>query len=77
MDWKALYRVTLMVLGWVFMPSVVPAQENLIFNSGFEVYGFCPNGLGDIEGATGWVAVRGSVDYFHSCGTFGSGGQHY
>jgi hypothetical protein len=53
------------------MPSVVSAQENLMSNSGFEEFTFCPYTAGQIVVASPWVRVRGSVDYFNECGTNG------
>lgn len=48
----------------------VTAQTNLVLNESFEEHDYCPYNVG-ISMVADWVGIRGSVDYFHECGTNG------
>ena len=41
--------------------------QNLVSNPSFEDHVGCPDGIGQVSKATGWVSVRNSPDYFNSC----------
>lgn len=42
--------------------------QNLVPNGSFEIYSNCPDGIGQIEKATGWFNPNGaSPDYFNKC----------
>jgi hypothetical protein len=58
-----------MVLVLVLLSPHVWAQQNLVPNPSFEEYSDCPDNLGQIDLAQGWIEIRGSVDYYNSCGT--------
>lgn len=44
------------------------AQVNLVPNSSFEFYTYCPDAIGQLDKATGWINPNeGSPDYFNKC----------
>jgi hypothetical protein len=45
------------------------AQQNLVPNNSFESFEFCPYSAGQISAVDDWFSVKGSVDYFNTCGT--------
>lgn len=57
----------------LLLPLMVNAQ-NLVPNWSFEEYEECPDGMAQIEKATGWMAFRVTPDYFNSCASPGSVG---
>jgi hypothetical protein len=53
--------------------TALSQNANLVPNPSFEEYIDCPDNPGRIWKAEPWVAVKGSVDYFHECGTNNQG----
>lgn len=49
------------------------AQNNLVPNPSFEDSVYCPYTPGQINATEAWFSVRGSIDYYHTCGTNGYG----
>jgi len=50
------------------------AQTNLVPNSSFENIITCPSGIGQLFNTTDWINPTGCTpDFFHQCGTMGSG----
>jgi len=47
----------------------VLGQTNLIPNSSFESYTYCPNGAGDIPALLNWEIYGGSPDPYNTCST--------
>jgi hypothetical protein len=52
--------------------QVVSAQTNLVVNPSFEDTVSCPNGIAQINHATGWSSFSGTPDYYNSCAPFSS-----
>lgn len=54
----------------LFFTLVLPAflcAQNLVPNWSFEEYEDCPDGISQIDRATGWMSFRLTPDYFNSC----------
>lgn len=57
------------LLPLLMLLSVLPARaQNLVPNWSFEEISACPEDLGEIERANGWLTFRGSCDLYHMCG---------
>jgi hypothetical protein len=72
MDRKGFYKSLLTIVLILLCPNIW-AQQNLVPNPSFEEYSDCPDNLGQIHLADGWIEILGSVDYYNVCGTNGYG----
>lgn len=45
------------------------SQFNLVSNPSFELYDTCPDNLGQIKRAIGWLTAKNTPDYFNVCST--------
>ena len=72
MDRKG-FDKSVLTIAMVLLCLNARAQQNLVPNPSFEEHTDCPSSPGKIFMATGWVSVKGSIDYFQLCGTNGYG----
>ena len=73
MGWQDLGRWAVICVVATAFYTEASSQQNLVSNGSFETHQLCPDGYGQIDVVHGWVSIRGSVDYFNSCGSNGYG----
>lgn len=63
------YYLLLLLPALLFANSNIVTAQNHVPNAGFEEHTGCPTALMQLNHCSKWTSVKGSPDYYHTCGS--------